>query len=296
MPTDGFVATRDGLRLYYRTVGTGPRLVLLPNGIYFVDDLASLGDICTLVAYDVRNRGRSDAEHDDARLRRAIEQDVDDLDDLRTHFDADPIMLIGHSYIGVVVALYAMRYGAHVDRVVQIGPSPPSSTKVYPPQATGEDGVLKSVLAQMTELEPQRHSLPPEEFCRKFWTVLRPLYVADPANADKIHWERCDVPNELGFMRYFTTFIIPSLQRLNLSAADFASVRASVLTIHGTRDRSAPYGGGRDWVRPLPNARLLTVPNTAHAPWLESPALVLGALRTFLLGAWPDSAEVVGPE
>src|SRR5437667_10930358 len=39
------------------------------------------------------------------------------------------------------------------------------------------------------------------------------------------------------------------------------------LTVHGTKDRSSPYGGGREWALMLPNARLLTIENVAHAPW-----------------------------
>jgi 2-hydroxy-6-oxonona-2,4-dienedioate hydrolase len=60
-----------------------------------------------------------------------------------------------------------------------------------------------------------------------------------------------------------------------------------VLTIHGRKDRSAPYGGGQDWVSRLPDARLLTVENAGHAPWIEQPATVFGAIATFLSGRWP---------
>jgi pimeloyl-ACP methyl ester carboxylesterase len=37
-----------------------------------------------------------------------------------------------------------------------------------------------------------------------------------------------------------------------------------VLTIHGTKDRNAPYGSGREWAFNLPNARLLTIKGGAH--------------------------------
>ncbi|HEY7284743.1 MAG TPA: hypothetical protein VH497_04815, partial [Vicinamibacterales bacterium] len=53
----------------------------------------------------------------------------------------------------------------------------------------------------------------------------------------------------------------------------------------------SPYGGGLDWAASLGNARLLTVENAAHAPWIEAPDLVFGAIRTFLDGSWPTSAE-----
>ena len=63
-----------------------------------------------------------------------------------------------------------------------------------------------------------------------------------------------------------------------------------VLTIHGTRDRNAPYGGGREWARRLPDARLVTVPGAAHAVYLEDPVVVWGSIRQFLRGEWPLGA------
>jgi pimeloyl-ACP methyl ester carboxylesterase len=66
-----------------------------------------------------------------------------------------------------------------------------------------------------------------------------------------------------------------------------------VLIVHGTKDRSSPYGGGREWARILPNARLLSVENTAHVPWIEAHDKVLDSIQLFLNGDWPDEAERV---
>ena len=94
-------------------------------------------------------------------------------------------------------------------------------------------------------------------------------------------------------MKQWTEHVLPSIQRLNLTDDDFARASAPVLGIHGRKDRSSSYGGGRDWIRRLPNARLVTVDNAAHVPWIESPDTVFGAIETFLDGAWPGAAEDV---
>jgi pimeloyl-ACP methyl ester carboxylesterase len=86
-------------------------------------------------------------------------------------------------------------------------------------------------------------------------------------------------------------YLQPSIQQLKLTAEDFGCATMPVLVIHGTKDRSGPYGGARDWARLLPNARLLTVHDAAHVPWIEAPGLVLGSIRTFLDGEWPAAAE-----
>lgn len=291
--SEGHLTVDDGVRLYFRSIGDGPGSVVFPNGIYLADDFARLADGRRLIFYDVRNRGSSDAIGDGAKLKRGIHNDVDDLEAVRKHFGIGQLDVIGHSYIGVMVALYAMKYPEHTNRVVQVGPAEPEQGKEYPEHLKCHDVKRAEVLGRIGQMMHERLSGDPVETCKKFWTVLRELYVVDPANAHRTDWGRCDLPNELNFMKYWTEHILPSLQSLNLSAADFARAQAPVLTIHGRKDRSAPYGGGREWALRLPNARLVTVDEAAHAPWIENPGKAFGAIATFLDGIWPESAGKV---
>jgi proline iminopeptidase len=291
--SEGYITTEDGVRLYFQTVGSGPKPVLIPNGFYFLDDFRHLADGRTLIFYDVRNRGRSDEVTDPARLARGIEQDVDDLDAVRRRFGIERVDVIGHSYIGLMLGLFAMKYATHVGRVVLLGPAQPDAAKQYPADLTCADEVFAEVMAKIGQMMKEPPSGDPVEACKKFWSVLRVIYVADPKDADRIDWGRCDLPNERNFRRYWIGQIWPSMQSLKLAAEDFAKATSPVLIVHGTKDRSSPYGGGREWAMQLPNARLVTVENAAHAPWIEAPDLVFGSIKIFLDGAWPEAAEKV---
>ncbi len=293
VPNDGYVTADDGVRLFFRQVGSGSQIVLIPNGFHLFDDFARLADTRRLVFYDVRNRGRSDTVADASKISRGIHHDVDDIDAVRRHFRLERVDVIAHSYVGVPVALYAMRRPDCVGRVVLLGPMPPDPSQSYAPHLTNNDDVLRSALARLGELERERAILNEEEFCRKFWSILTPIYVADPADAARLSWSRCDLPNERAFRKPWMEHILPSINQLRLTDADFASARAPFLVVHGTRDRSAPYGGGRDWAMRLPDARLVTIPGAAHAPWIEQPARVFDSISTFLDGAWPPAAEIV---
>ena len=143
-----------------------------------------------------------------------------------------------------------------------------------------DDGVTRDTFARLGELQKERASHDPVEFCRRFWSVLRAIYVTDPKDADKIRWDRCELPNERDFMKYWTGSILPSIQALDLSPSDVGSVETPVLTIHGTMDRSAPYDGGRDWATLLPNARLVTIEDAGHAPWIEDGSRVFRSITT----------------
>jgi proline iminopeptidase len=291
--SEGFLTAADGVRLYFRTVGDGSRSLVFPNGVYLAGDFAPLANGRRLIFYDVRNRGESDAISDTSKLKRGIHNDVDDLDAVRRHFGIEKLDVIGHSYMGVMVALYAMKYPDHTNRVVQIGPAEPEQGKQYAEHLTCNDAKRAEVLGRVGQMMQERPSGTPVEICKKFWAILRELYVVDPANAHRTDWGRCDLPTELNFMSYWISYMLPSLQALKLTPEDFARAHAPVLTIHGRKDRSAPYGGGRDWALRIPNARLVTVENGAHAPWIEEPDRVFGAIEAFLDGAWPESAEKV---
>ena len=292
-PSEGYVTTEDGVRLFFQTLGNGPQAVVIPNGFHLFDDFKHLADGRTLIFYDLRNRGRSDHVSDGSKLSRGIHHDVDDLEAVRRNFKISKTDVIGHSYMGLMVILYAMKYAAHVNRIVQVGPMEPRPGKQYPAHLTGADATLREVFAKLEDLQKERGSVEPKEFCRKFWSVLGVIYVVNPADAERINWGRCDLPNELNFMKYWNENIFPSIQSLELTTEEIAKVKTPVLTIHGTRDRSAPYGGGREWAMLLPNARLVTVENAGHAPWIEAPEKVFGSIKAFLDGTWPEEAEKV---
>jgi len=293
--SEGYVTTEDGVRLFFQKMGSGPRTVVIPNAAYMFNDFKYLAADRTVIFYDLRNRGRSESVTDASKLKGGVLLDVEDLETIRRHFGIHPVDVIGHSYLGMVVALYAMKYSAHVNRVVQIGPVQPFLGKQYPTYLTGADPTMTEVSGKLAQLQKEGPSGDPKEFGRKIWSLMRLLYVTDPADADKITWAVADLPNEsfLNVMKHYSENLLPSMQSLNLTAEDIAKVQSPVLTIHGTRDRQAPYGGGREWALTLPDARLVTVENAAHLPWIESPEKVFGSIKTFLDGAWPDAAQQV---
>ena len=302
--SEGYVTTGGGPGLFHRTLSAGgagkadggERALVVPNGWYLLDELAPLAARGRrIVVYDPRHRGQSERVDDSSELARGIHADVDDLERVRRHFGLERFDLLGHSYVGMMVALYAMRHGEHLGRLVQVGPLEPFPGKEYPPHLTGAtmDDVLREVFASIGELQAASEPSDPVERCQRFWAQLRRIYVTDPADAYRADWGRCELENERTMMRYWMGQMMPSLRALSLTAEALAAVRTPTLVVHGTHDRSAPYGGAREWAMLLPEARLVTVTGGGHAPWIEAPELVVGSIATFLDGQWPDAAERV---
>ncbi|HJO02998.1 MAG TPA: alpha/beta hydrolase [Acidobacteriota bacterium] len=297
----GMVPTPDGTQLCAYRIGTGPQAVIIPNAIYLLEHFAYLGRDLTVVSYDLRNRGRSTPVHDRALLHRGIHHDVDDLETVRQFFELERPHLVGHSYLGLAVILYAITNPKNCGRIVQIGPPSPDHGAVYPPELTAPD--LEAIASSESARQLQRLrndgmvASDPKEFCRHWWEFMRRVYVAIPGAEVALGDHYCEFENEwpLNMEAHLSQNILPSIARLALRQEDIDQVEVPVLTIHGRRDRNAPYGAGRDWAARLSDARLLTIEEAAHFPFLERPDVVGPAVRQFLDGVWPTAATLIEP-
>ena len=284
---EGFVTADDGVKLHYRKIGRSPVTIIMPLGFILYDDFRQLSDLATVITYDMRNRGRSDRVEDTSTL--TIHQDVKDLEAVRRQLKVEKFVPIGYSYLGMMVALYAMEHPERVRRIVQLGPVPitydtqfPAAAAAAPPQ----DGV-----ARLAALRAQKDA-DQKALCEAQLAVSSYTLVGNPANHARVR-SNCDLPNEwpANFARQLQTHF-GSVKALKIDRNELkAKVTMPVLTIHGTLDRNAPYGGGKEWAETLPNARLVTVNGAAHASWLDNPVVVFGSIRQFLRGEWPLGAE-----
>jgi proline iminopeptidase len=296
---EGHVTTHDGLKLSYRKIGSGPNAVMVPLGFLLQQDFARLaGPTRTIVFYDQRNRGRSEAVAPD---KLSIHDEVRDMETLRSHFGFARFNPIGYSYLGLMVVLYAIEHPDRIDRLVQLGPVPMHFDTEYPPNLRADDreeAIGKERLAALEALVkdglPERE---PREFCLRQWEATRDVLVGNPARVDQLGDGFCDLPNEwpIAFIRMWP-HRQAEMKQLRIAPEQLALVKRPVLTIHGTRDRNAPYGAGREWAMVLPDARLLTIDGAAHQSWVDAPELVFGAIDRFLSGNWPPGAVVVRPE
>lgn len=295
--TDGLVTTEDGVELYYVKAGHGAQTVILPARLFTFQDLRWLAERYTLISYDMRNRGRSSRVADLAKI--SLQADVADLEAIRRHFGVEQAHLIGYSYLGLMVMLYALDHPQHVERVVQLGPVPLKFGTEYRPEYVAADRqqvIEQNGGARLRELRADDYQTThPREYCEEEWRVVRFMLVGDPQRVATLGTGVCEWPNEwpVNLARHMERHFVGSVQKLDVSRERVAQLRIPVLTIHGTRDRNAPYGAGREWVYLLPNARLVTVQDAAHQAFAERPEVVRPALDGFLRGGWPAGAEKV---
>ena len=150
---EGYVPTDDGTRLFYQKVGSGKQTVIIPGGLFLYDDFKQLAKGRTLIFYDMRGRGRSDAIPDERKSALvSIHNDVKDVERIRQHFKVAKFSLIGYSYLGLMTVMYAMDHPQRVERIVQMGPVPLKFGTEYPAQFTNNDK-LEDIGAKQTQIK-----------------------------------------------------------------------------------------------------------------------------------------------
>jgi proline iminopeptidase len=289
---EGFITTPDGAKLYYQKVGAGKPSVIVPLHLFLYEPFKDIAQKRTVVFYDVRNRGRSSHVEDLSTI--TLPQDVKDLDTVRQHFRTAKVSLIGYSYAGMMVMLYTLEHPQNVDRVVQLGPVAIKWDTEFPADESNRndnavvDGKAWNELQELKKSGWDREH--PREFCEKESVVMRVRLVGDQSKAASIP-SRCQFENEwaANLQRHFGAHF-ESIKKLTISPDAVAKLQQPVLTIHGKKDRNAPYGAGKQWASTLPNGRLITLPNAAHNSWVDEPQVVNWA-DLFLEGKWPPNAQ-----
>jgi len=184
----GYVTSRDGIRLYYAKVGSGSETAIIPGRLFTFPDFQRLAKGRTLIFYDMRNRGLSDAVIDLSKI--SLQHDTDDLEAVRVHFGIETPNLIGFSYLGKIVVLYATQHPNHVNRIVQIGPVARKFGTKFPEALTAGDEDKVPDPAEIKRMETLHTNgfakSHPKEFCEMEWRVEQQRMVGDPVNAGRI--------------------------------------------------------------------------------------------------------------
>lgn len=287
--SEGLLRTQDGIELYYQKVGEGPEVIIIPGGMYLSYEFKRLAaENRTLVFYDQRGRGRSEAINDKSKL--GIRYELSDLESIRTYFGFERVSLIGCSYSGAVVVLYAVEHPDLVKRIVQIGPIPPRKEPYFnqfmSTLSSRRDSSELALLNDIYNKFQKTGNL--EEYIRDHYEVAHKALKYDPEKEEHFRPDFFTLENERPDKVW--NVVLPTIIE-SFGNWDFrdelSNITIPVLTVHGDYD-AIPLESAREWSSSLPNNRLLVVHNAGHLPWLERPSTIFHALDTFLGGDWPE--------
>ena len=284
---EGYVSVEEGVRLYYRIVGTGPTTVVIPSARSLAADFDLLAQGQRLLFYDSRGRGGSDAIEDDSLVW--TDYEVDDLEAVRQYFGLEQMALIGWSYLGGVTALYAMKYPERVSRLIlmcSVSPRwPPPHDDFEELGRKAESRIDPEGVKRLEEMSQSGVELAdPERYCREHNRVYLPRQMGNPGALSQMRSDPCVFPNEWPqnleqhWQKHFPAETMEWDWRSRLS-----SLQTPTLVIHGAEDLIS-LESSREWVTTLPQASLLVIDGAGHFPHLEAPEIFFPAVEKFLRG------------
>lgn len=285
---EGYVGTPDGARLFYRVVGSGSDTILAVHGGPGVDlesiagDFAPLAERHVVVFYDQRGAGRSTLPEDPSTL--TAEQQIRDLDAVRSHFGLSSVALVAHSYGPLLAATYALAHPEAVRRMVFFNPVPPYRADFWERFGAAISARLDSAQTAALSEASRRLADPTEdagEACRAYWAIGLIPRLADPEHT-RLRADLCaSDPEGIRFgLTVTNAAVMGSYGDWDLRER-LRTLPVPTLVVHGEED-AIPMDMVEAWTTALPSARLLRVPGAAHFSYAERPELVWPAVETFL--------------
>lgn len=271
------LAVVNGTRLWYETVGEGPLLLCMHGGLGpdhsgFRPWLDPLGESMKVAFYDHRGGGRSerppsldDVTHDTFAR---------DADELREHLGYDRMVLLGHSYGGMLALEYALRFPDRLAGLVLSCTSPAwDFTDTIDANARERGPESAAVAHQRMASEPVED----DALLAELWMAIQPLYYHrwDPRYLE----HRSSDPERFSAAAYDRSEVLLD----GWSVVDqIGRIEVPTLVI----------GGRHDWVTPpeqsershalIPGAELVIFEMSGHYPFVEEQDGYLSAVADFV--------------
>jgi pimeloyl-ACP methyl ester carboxylesterase len=261
----------DGVRLRLRDTGprNAPAVILLHGFGSSLDTwepwAKTLSARYRVIRFDLPGFGLTGpdptGDYSDAR-------EIKILVDLMDQLGVARATVVGNSLGGRIAWNFAAQHPRRVSRLALVSPDGFASPEFRYDQ-TPETPLLMRALPYVTPRDLLRETL-------------------------AVAYARPEVLSEMTVTRYHDLILAPGVReaildrmeqvRLRDPAPTLARIKTPTLLLWGEKDAMIPIGNASDYLRDLPHATLVRLPNLGHVPFEEDPAASLAPLQKFLAG------------
>jgi pimeloyl-ACP methyl ester carboxylesterase/predicted glycosyltransferase len=277
--SDGFVE-REGVRIYYEIYGDGPTaMVFLPpwcilHSRVYKAQLPYFSQRFRCIAYDPRGNGKSDRPTEPAAY--SLDNYVADALAVIDATGADPAILVGLSFGGLLACIIAAHYPERVKAGVLVGTSA-TVGPAYPYMAP------KHFKSKRERFEGW------DKYNRDYWLANYPDFAdhfvrhifSEPHSTKQIE-DGVDWAGETsGEVLVNTVEARACKPTFDVSEEMYRRIRCPMLLVHGDNDQIQPYARAQ-LVASLTGAELVTVPGGGHNPLGRFPAKCNALISDFI--------------
>ena len=273
--------TPEGLTLSFERRGSGPLLVCHPGGpgasAAEFRDFAGLDDTFELVLLSPRGSHGSDPAAD-----YSLQSYVADLEALREYLGVDVLDLLGFSHGGIVAMAYAAAHRAHVRRLLLV-----DTLAVWGEEA--EAAMHSGIEKRRGEPWFADAAKAIEEEQAGAFSSVEEL-IANAQSQAPLYFHRWEGNEKAGrelfgdFAHHEPLHQFNTIEFPNLDLRDrLRTIAAPTLVVVGDDDMIAGPVCADAILHELPDARLVTIPDSGHFVYVEQPEAFRAGLTDFLL-------------
>jgi proline iminopeptidase len=285
---EGKYVVVGGHRLWYRIVGKGEPLLLVPGGpgashTYFWPFFDRLTDSFQVIYFDAFGRGKSDGARDAREY--SYTHDVDEVEGLRQALGLGQINLYGQSYGGVVAQGYALRYPKSLKRLILANTL--YSAEMW--QIGNNENSNEIITTQYPEVRARLDSLRSLGIlsCDSVYQAIQAevpmglLYFYNPLNEQKV-----SLQVNLEVYRQIAGPDADVILGGDIVSLDFraklSTVKVPTLILSGRFDHVSTPRYAIQFKSLMPRAQFVMFEQSGHMPFVEEPQLHDAILREFL--------------
>jgi proline iminopeptidase len=266
----------SGVRLSYRTAGTGDALVVIHGGPGYEKALMYPGfDILSsdlkIVYYDQRGCGSSEPLSPSTSMD--ISEHVEDLEALRGYLRLPEISIAAHGWGAVVALGYCLEYGQNVNSLILI--TPVSPFKPEPATASLVDQLPGQTRVEISEIY-NHPTLPLLEKRERVMKLVLPALFYQEEGLDRVDL------NALSFSPDVNARATAALRSMDVFP-ELGAVNVPTLVIVGRHDPSTSVMDQMAYADGIRTSSAIVFNNSGHFPFLEEPRLFTEVSKEFIL-------------
>lgn len=281
---EGFVSVKDG-KLFYRTAGKGLPLIVLHGGPgldqdYLLPQLYKLAENNLVIFYDQRGSGKSlKTELDEKHIN--IHQFVEDLEVLRTSFEFDKFILMGHSWGGLLAMQYAIDHPESIVGLILLNTAPAD----YKGQKAFIDEFGLRTKNIHDDIKPlftyegfkDLNAAQISDIYRKLFSIY--FYNPEKAKELSLNFNIVSAQNGFRVMEEMskTSWLQPNI---NLFPS-LKTLQIPTFILHGKQD-IVPAWTAKEIKDAIPQSEIILLDDCGHFPYIEQPLQFFKELNHFL--------------
>ncbi|GHT49926.1 hypothetical protein FACS1894102_5070 [Spirochaetia bacterium] len=257
----------------------------------FLPALNPLSAYMQLIYIDYRGNGRSDYPHEDTYT---ITQNISDIESLRLYLGLEKIVLLGHSYGGMMALSYACEHTEHVQGMILLATACNYKFLERAKAKLNEIGTKEQI--EMANRYLWSGKMPDNTAYKEFFRLFAGLYSVKAAkrlqNEANLNTSDANSQNNSASTRHKSDVEILSYKALNkafsgdLQKYDYSSrlgkIKCPVLAVGAENDWITPLECTHEIAAGLPNCTTVIIENCGHSLLVDQGDKVVNSIIDFV--------------